>query len=82
MPFPHRGTYRLGGEDLGFSGSSELRIYLQCRRCRKLGFDPWVGKIPWRSSWQPTPVFLPEESHRERSLMGHSPQGHKEAELT
>ena len=27
----------------------------QCRRC---GFDPWVGKIPWRKKWQPTPVFL------------------------
>ena len=35
------------------------RISLQCRRP---GFDPWVGKIPWRRAWQPTPVFLPEES--------------------
>ena len=30
---------------------------------RRLGFDPWVGKIPWRRAWQPTPVFLPGESH-------------------
>ena len=28
---------------------------------RRSGFDPWVGKIPWRRAWQPTPVFLPGE---------------------
>ena len=27
---------------------------------REAKFDPWVGKIPWRRAWQPTPVFLPE----------------------
>ena len=32
-----------------------------------------VGKIPWRRAWQPTPVFLPGESYRERSLTGYSP---------
>ena len=37
----------------------------QCRRCR---FNSWVGKIPWRKEWQPTPVFLPGKSHRQRSL--------------
>ena len=31
-------------------------------QCRKPGFNPWVGKIPWRRAWQPTPVFLPRES--------------------
>ena len=36
-------------------------------------FDPWVGKIPWRRKWQPTPVFLPGESHGQRSLVGYSP---------
>ena len=41
------------------------------------GFDPWVGKIPWRRKWQPSPVFLPGKSHRERSLVGYSPWGHK-----
>ena len=30
---------------------------------KKHGFNPWVGKIPWRRAWQPTPVFLPWESH-------------------
>ena len=36
-------------------------------------FNPWVGKIPWRRAWQPTPVFLPGESRGGRSLVGHSP---------
>ena len=31
---------------------------LLCRRCRRLGFDPWVRKMPWRKEWQTTPVFL------------------------
>ena len=34
-------------------------------------FDPWVRKIPWRRKWQLTPVFLPEKSHRQRSLEGY-----------
>ena len=41
----------------------------QCRRYRRHGFDTWVGKIPWRRKWQPTPVFLPEKSHGQRSLV-------------
>ena len=41
-------------------------------------FDPWVGKIPWRRAWQPTPVFLLGESHGQRSLAGYSPWGLKE----
>ena len=34
----------------------------------RFGFDPWVGKIPRRRNWQPTPVYLPRESHRQRNL--------------
>ena len=45
-------------------------------------FNPWVGKIPWRREWQPTPVFLPGESHGLRSLAGYSPWGHKELDMT
>ena len=45
---------------------------------RGFGFDSWVGKIPWRRARQPTPVFLPGESHGQRSLAGYSPWGHKE----
>ena len=45
----------------------------QCRRCKRRGFSLWVGKIPWRRKWQPTPVFLPAESRGQRSLAGYSP---------
>ena len=49
--------------------------FCQCKRHRRCGFDPWVGKIPWRRKWQPTPIFLPGKSHGQRSLEGYSPQG-------
>ena len=52
-----------------------------CCQCRRHGFNPWVGKILWRREWQPTPVFLPGESHEQRSLVGYSPKGHKETRL-
>ena len=45
-------------------------------------FDPWVGKIPWRREWQPTLVFLPGEFHGQRSLVGYSPWGRKESDMT
>ena len=45
-------------------------------------FGPWVGKISWRRKWQSTPVFLPEKSHRQRSLVGYSPWGHTELDKT
>ena len=54
----------------------------QCRRYKRSGFHPWVEKIPWSSLWQPTPVFLPGESHGLRSLVGYSPQGCKESDMT
>ena len=44
---------------------------------RRLRFNPWVRKIPWRRKWQPTPVLLPGKSHGQRSLMGYSPWGCK-----
>ena len=53
-----------------------------CRRRRRYGFDLWVRKIPWGRAWQPTPVFLPEESHGQRSLVGCSPWGHTELDTT
>ena len=42
-------------------------------RHKRPGFGPWVGKIPWRRKWQPIPVFLPGESHGQKSLAGCSP---------
>ena len=43
---------------------------------------PWVMKIPWRRKRQPTPVFLPGESHGQRSLAGYSLWGRKESDMT
>ena len=51
------------------------RIHLQCRRHGRYRFDPWVRKIPWSRKRQPTPVFLPGESHGHRSLA--DPWGHR-----
>ena len=46
------------------------------------GFNPWVGKSPWRRKWPPTPVFLPGEFHGQGSLAGYSPWGLKESYRT
>ena len=54
----------------GFPGrASDTEPTSQSRRHRKLGFNPWVRKIPWRRAWKPTPEFLPRESHGQRSLI-------------
>ena len=53
----------------------------QCRRHRRCLFSPRVRKIPWRRAEQPTPVFLPGESHGQRSLVGYSPRGRKELDM-
>ena len=45
----------------------------QCRRFKRHGFNPWVGKILWRRKWLPIPVFLPDKCHGQRSLVGYSP---------
>ena len=49
-------------------------------RPRRPRFHPWVGKISWRRAWQPTPVFLLENPHRQTSLVGYSPWGPKESD--
>ena len=67
-------------ERKGFPGSSAgKKSHLQCRRP---WFDFWVGKITWRRERLPTPVFLPGESHGQRSLAGYSPWDHKESGMT
>ena len=63
-------------------GASGKELTCQCRRRKRRGFHPWVGKIPWRRKWQPTPVFLPGESHEWRSLMVYSSWGRKELDTT
>ena len=45
-------------------------------------FSPWIGKIPWRRKWQPTPGFLPGKFHGQGSLAGYSPWGCKESDMT
>ena len=51
-------------------------------QCRLHGFHPWVRKIPWRRTWQPTPVWLPGDSHGQRSLADYSPRGRKHSNTT
>ena len=48
-----------------------------CLQCGRPGFSSWGRKIPWRRKWQPTPLFLPEESQGQRSLAGYSSRDHK-----
>ena len=52
-----------------------------CLQCRRPGFYFWVRKIPWRREWQPTPVFLPGKSHRQKRRVGYSPWNHKESDI-
>ena len=63
-------------------GPSDKEPTCQCRKRRRLGLHPWVGKIPWRGAWHPTPVLLPGESHAQRSLAGYSPWSCKESDTT
>ena len=74
---------KVGNAQQGFSaGASGGEPACQCRRRKRLGFSPWVGKIPWRRKWQPTPVFLPGESHGQGSLASCSLWGRKELDTT
>ena len=59
---------------LGFPGKESAS---HCRRSKRHSLYPYVGKIPWRRKWQPTPVFLPGQ----RSLVGYSPFGYKESDI-
>ena len=63
----------------GASGKEPACQYRRCKRCR---FDPWVGKIPWKRAWQCSPVFLPGESHGQKSVAGYSLKGCRESDMT
>ena len=68
---------------LGFSGDpSGKGPTCQCRRHTGSRFDPCVRKIRWRRAWQLTPVFLPGESHGQRSLAGYSPHSPPQSDMT
>ena len=59
---------------IGFPGGSVVKNLLQCRSHGRCRFDPWkIGKVPWRRTWQPTPLILPRESHGQRNLVGYNP---------
>ena len=61
-------------------GASGKESTCQCRRHKRLRFNPWVRKFPWRRKWQPTPVSLPGKFHGHRSLVGYRPWGCKESD--
>ena len=68
---------------MGFPGGPvDKEPACQCRRHRRLGLDPQIGKIPWRRAWQPTPIFLPGESLGQRSLVDYSSCCHRESDTT
>jgi hypothetical protein len=70
---------RMTTEGQVFAGGSVIKEST-CQRCRRHGFNPWVGKIPGRRKWQPIPVFLPGESHG--FMVDYSPWDHKESDMT
>ena len=66
--------YTICPKPCGFpGGTSSKESTCQSKRLRRLRFIPWVGKTPWRKKWQLTPLFLPGETHGQRSLVGCSP---------
>ena len=64
----------------GFPGGSDGKA--SACNVEDPGFNSWVGKIPWRRKWHPTPALLPGKSHGRRSLIGCSPWGPKELDTT
>ena len=70
---------KLKGKLRSLSGKE---LACQCRRWERRGFNSWVGKIPWGKKWRPAPIFLPEESHAQRNLVGYSPWGCKKGGKT
>ena len=65
-----------------FPGGSVVKKKKSSCQYKRHRFDPWVRKIPWKRKWQPTPIFFPEKSHGQRSLMCYSPWGCKESDMT
>ena len=73
-------TYSVHCSVWGFPGGSDGKE--SSPRCGRPGFDPWVRKISWRRQWLPAPVFLPGEFQGQSSLVGCSPWGCKESDMT
>ena len=86
-PFPNItglgfNTQIRGGRHSAWASQVELVLKNPLAQCRRHRFNPWIGNIPWGRKWQPTPVFLPGKSHRQRRLAGYNPWGHKESVTT
>ena len=91
---PMRGEIRGNSEGFLNALNITLHIFLSISgkepacKCGRTRFGPWVGKTtppppsPGRRNWPPTSVFLPEKSHGQRSLVGYSPWGHREPDIT
>ena len=78
-----QGKERVGPTELNhirLPGGSEVKV--SACSAGDLRSIPGSGRFPWRRKWQPTPVFLPGESHGWRNLVGYSPWGHKESDTT
>ena len=73
-------THPTSDTSFGFPGSSDSKES-SCN-AGELGSIPGLGRRKWRRKWQPTPVFLPGESHGQRSLAGYSPWDCKESDTT
>ena len=71
--FPMSQLFTWGGQSIGVSASASVL---------PMNTQDWVRKIPWGKKWQPTPIFLPGKFHGQRSLVGYSPWGHKESDMT
>ena len=63
-------------------GASGKELACQCRRRKRYQFNTWVRKMPWKNAWQLTLAFLPGEFYVQRSLLGYSPWGHKQSDMT
>ena len=66
----------------GFPRGSVVKNPPAIQETQETWVRSWVGKIPWKRAWQPTPVFFPGEAHGQRSLVVYSPYGHKESDRT
>ena len=77
---PQTGDFSPSDWSLGLSRwLSGKEFTCKCRRCR---FDPWVGKVPWRRKWQPTPIFLSGKCHVQKIPLAYSPWGCKGPDTT
>ena len=78
------GKPHIQGGAQGFSGGSVVKNMpaKAAATGEVVKFDPWIRKIPWSRKWQSTPVFLAGNLHGQKSLVGQSPWGHKESDVT